>query len=108
MKLHKEAIRVVEDQKIITGREEGLLFDINSYESWRVAVLKMMKEAGISKHITGHCARHTFATLCLTYEIPITTIAKLLGHTDIKHTQAYAKLVDKKKDEAIDKLPDLE
>lgn len=61
--------------------------------------------AGINKHITFHCARHTFATLCLTYDIDLYTVSKLLGHRDIKTTQIYAKLIDKKKDEAIDKLP---
>jgi integrase len=64
------------------------------------------KFAGITKHITFHCARHTFATMCLTYDIDIFTVSKLLGHKDIKTTQIYAKLIDKKKDDAIDKLPD--
>ena len=49
------------------------------------------------KHITFHCARHTFATLCLTYDIDLYTVSKLLGHRDIKTTQIYAKLIDKKK-----------
>ena len=43
--------------------------------------------------------------MCLIEDIPIYTVSKLLGHTDVKHTQLYAKLIDKKKDEAIDKLP---
>jgi integrase len=64
-----------------------------------------MQQNNIDKHITFHCARHTFATLCLTYDIDIYTLSKLLGHKDIKNTQIYAKLIDKKKDEAIDKLP---
>lgn len=107
MKLHPVALAIYQEQKQITDRDSGLLFDITSYESWRISVLKMIKEAGIKKHITGHCARHTFATMCLTYDVPITTISKLLGHTDIKHTQVYAKLIDKKKDEAIDLLPEI-
>ena len=55
--------------------------------------------------ITFYVARHTFATMCLIEDIPIYTVSKLLGHTDVKHTQIYAKIIDKKKDEAIDKLP---
>ena len=66
---------------------------------------RWLRENGIEKHITFHCARHTFATLCLTYDIDLYTVSKLLGHTDIKHTQIYAKIIDKKRDEAIDKLP---
>ena len=66
---------------------------------------KLIQKAGINKRITFHCGRHTFATMCLTYDIGIYTVSKLLGHTDVKHTQIYAKLIDKKRDEAIDKLP---
>ena len=66
-----------------------------------------MKSAGIKKKITFHCARHTFATMCLTYDVDIYTVSKLLGHRDLKTTEIYAKLIDKKKDEAIDRLPDL-
>ena len=66
---------------------------------------RWLKENDISKHITFHCGRHTFATMCLTYDIDLYTVSKLLGHTDIKHTQIYAKIIDKKRDKAIDKLP---
>jgi site-specific recombinase XerD len=51
-----------------------------------------------------HCTIHTFATLCLTYDIDFYTISKLLGHIDIMHTKRYAKLIDKKRDEASNKL----
>ena len=64
-----------------------------------------MGDAGITKHITWHSGRHTFATLALTHDIDLYTVSKLLGHKEIKTTQIYAKLVDKKKDEAVDKLP---
>lgn len=80
-----------------------VLFFFKSYISRVVARWAVL--AGINKHITFHCARHTFATLCLTYDIDLYTVSKLLGHRDIKTTQIYAKLIDKKKDEAIDKLP---
>ena len=63
------------------------------------------KDAGIKKHVTWHVGRHTFATLALTYGNDIYTVSKLLGHREVRTTQIYAKLIDKKKDEAIDKLP---
>jgi site-specific recombinase XerD len=50
----------------------------------------------INKKITFHVARHTFATLCLTEGMPIESISKLLGHTKIKTTQIYARIVDRK------------
>jgi site-specific recombinase XerD len=64
-----------------------------------------VEDAGINKHITGHNGRHTFATLALTHDIDLYTVSKLLGHKEIKTTQIYAKLVDKKKEETVDKFP---
>ncbi|MFV0593816.1 MAG: tyrosine-type recombinase/integrase [Draconibacterium sp.] len=49
-------------------------------------------------------ARHSFATLCLTEGMSIETVSKLLGHTKIKTTQIYARIIDKKLSEDMDKL----
>jgi site-specific recombinase XerD len=55
------------------------------------------KNCGITKRITFHLARHTFATtITLTNGVPIETVSKMLGHTSIKTTQIYAKVVDSK------------
>ena len=52
---------------------------------------------GITKNLTFHTARHTFATtVTLSNGIPIESVSKMLGHTDIKTTQHYAKILDKK------------
>ncbi|MDL2212708.1 site-specific integrase [Parabacteroides sp. OttesenSCG-928-J18] len=50
----------------------------------------------INKKITFHVARHSFATLCLTEGMPIESISKLLGHTKVKTTQIYARIIDRK------------
>lgn len=51
----------------------------------------------INKHITFHLARHTFATeICITQGVPIESVSKMLGHTNIKTTQIYARVVDRK------------
>lgn len=59
------------------------------------------KAAGISKRFTFHTARHTFATMILTLGADLYTVSKLLGHVDVKMTQVYAKIINKKKDEAV-------
>ena len=52
---------------------------------------------GISKSITTHTARHTFATtITLSHKVPIETVSRMLGHTDLKTTQIYAKVTDQK------------
>lgn len=48
-----------------------------------------------------HAARHTFATMMLTLGADLYTVSKLLGHTSVKMTQVYAKIVNKKKDDAV-------
>lgn len=64
-------------------------------------IKKWSASAGISKNVSFHTARHTFATMMLTLGADIYTTSKLLGHTNIATTQIYAKIIDKKKDEAI-------
>ncbi len=59
------------------------------------------KAAGITKQFTFHTARHTFATMMLTLGADLYTVSKLLGHADVRMTQVYAKIVNEKKDEAV-------
>jgi integrase len=63
-----------------------------------------IKKAEIKKHITFHCFRHSFATLQLSNGTDIYTVSKLLGHRELKTTQVYAKIIDRTKREAVDKI----
>jgi integrase len=60
--------------------------------------------SGITKDITFHCFRHTYATLQISMGTDIYTVSKLLGHRDLKTTQVYAKIVDKLKQDATNKI----
>lgn len=66
-----------------------------------VHVKRLAKDAGIDKVVSFHTARHTFATMMLTLGADLYTTSKLLGHSRITTTEIYAKIVDKKKDEAM-------
>lgn len=68
--------------------------------------LKLLQElAGISKNLTTHLARHTFATtITLGNGVPIETVSRMLGHTKLATTQMYAKVLDKKIGEDMEKL----
>ena len=59
---------------------------------------KMIKECGITKAISFHCSRHGFATLALSKGMPIESVSRVLGHTNIVTTQLYAKITTQKID----------
>lgn len=65
------------------------------------------QQAGISKHITFHSARHTHATMLLTLGADLYTVSKLLGHTNIQTTQVYARIVDESKKKAVELIPSI-
>jgi len=83
------------------GTPEQLVFEDLPDPSWISRPLKKWVEsAKIKKPITFHCFRHTYATLQLSSGTDIYTVSKMLGHTNVKTTQIYAKVVDEKKNKA--------
>ena len=89
------------------GKDDDLVFVLPSGTTVETYLKNWAKEAGITKHVTFHVARHTFATSLLTADVDLYTTSKLMGHSDIRTTQIYAKIIDKRKDDAIDKLANL-
>ena len=87
---------------------ESLIFDLPSHTMCLKALRKWVKRAGIDKHITWHCARHSFAVNILNNGANIKTVASLLGHSGLKHTEKYTRAVDSLKEAAINSLPKLE
>ena len=77
---------------------------LNAWDSFRLK--KWVSAAGITKDLTFHCARHSYATIQLTLGTDIYTLSKLLGHKELRTTQIYGKIVDKKKLEAVERLND--
>ena len=72
------------------------------------ALTRWFKSAEIDKKAFYHLSRHTFATLNLTSGNEIYTVSKLLGHKSLKTTEIYSNIIDEKKKQAIDNLPEIE
>ena len=68
------------------------------------ALRHWVENAGIDKHITWHCARHSFAVNILNEGANIKTVSSLLGHSGIAETEKYTRAVDSLKREAIESL----
>ena len=82
-------------------QEDKLVFPNLNY--WHICepLKKMIKECGISKDIFFHCTRHGFATLALSKGVPIESVSRVLGHTNITTTQKYAKITTEKIDKDL-------
>lgn len=78
-----------------TCESNGLMLPILSNQKMNSYLKEIADLCGITKELTFHIARHTFATtITLSNGVPIETVSKMLGHLDIRTTQHYAKLLD--------------
>lgn len=88
-------------------KRKELVFPLPSHTMCLKALRRWVARAGIDKHITWHCARHSFAVNILNNGANIKTVASLLGHSGLKHTEKYTRAVDSLKEAAINSLPEL-
>ena len=77
-------------------QEDKLVFGKLNYWSVCKRLKTVMKECGIEKTISFHCARHGYATLALSKGMPIESVSRVVGHTNIVTTQIYAKITTEK------------
>lgn len=78
-------------------RDDDPVLPIPTNQRMNACLKELAACCGINKELTFHIARHTFATtVTMTNGVPIESVSKMLGHTNIKSTQHYAKIVDKK------------
>lgn len=83
----------------------GCLLPVLSNQKMNSYLKEVGDLAGLTKELTMHVARHTFATtVTLTNDVPIESVSKMLGHKVIKQTEHYAKVVDKKIGRDMDQL----
>jgi len=93
--------------RLLGERSEGQVkvFEGLKYSAYHNKHLfQWLGAAGITKDITFHCFRHTYAVLQLDSGTDIFTVSKMLGHKDLKTTQIYAKVLNKAKSEAANKI----
>lgn len=89
------------------GRKEDKVFTLPSHTACLKDLKSWLKDAKIEKHITWHCARHSFGTNIIFYGADVNTASNLLGHASLKYTQRYTHVVQSLKEKAIDKLPQI-
>jgi len=76
---------------------KGKALPVSTNQKMNAYLKEIAGVCGINKELTYHTARHTFATtVTLSNGVPIETVSKMLGHTNIKTTQHYAKILDMK------------
>lgn len=87
--------------------DKPTLFNLPDNATANKQLRKVMSLCGIERHITYHQSRHTFATtVTLANGVPIETVSKMLGHTNINTTQIYARITDTKISEDMHRLAD--
>lgn len=104
--LNNTAIKLLSER----GKPDENIFILPSFTGCLKDLRSWVKNAGIEKHITWHCARHSFAVNLLDSEVAgadVKTVSGLLGHASIKHTDKYLHYIDKRGKEAVNKLPEI-
>ena len=99
--LNKQALRWMPERG--NADDEDRVFPTLPDKNYE-CVPQWARDAGISKHVTYRVSRHTFATMELTMGADLYTTSKLMGHTEVRTTEIYAKIVNQKKDEAVSLL----
>jgi integrase len=102
--LTEQAVALMGERK---SPEVHVFPDVLSPSCTNHALQVWVTRAGINKDITFHCGRHTFATMMLDLGTDIYTTSKLLGHKNISTTQIYAKVLDKNKQAAVARIPNI-
>lgn len=87
-----------------TAKDSDLIFHVPLISSVNRALKHMDKKARISKTVSFHTSRHTFATMLLTAGGDLLTVSKLLGHTNVQATQIYGDIVMTKRADAVNKV----
>lgn len=87
------------------AKDDTLIFPLPSSTMCLKALRHWTKRAGITKHITWHCGRHSLGTILLNKGSNVKVVADLLGHSSLKYVEVYVRAVDEEKKKALNSLP---
>ena len=104
VKLLEVPLQIIERYNDYPKENPKSVFGEVNYWSVCKKLKPVMKECGIDKPISAHCARHGFATMALTNGMPIESVSRVLGHTNIVTTQIYARITTQKLDNDLTML----
>ena len=104
VKLLEVPLQIIERYRNYPKENPKSVFGEVNYWSVCKKLKPVMKECGIDKPISAHCARHGFATMALTNGMPIESVSRVLGHTNIVTTQIYARITTQKLDNDLTML----
>ena len=104
VKLLEVPLQIIEHYRNYPKENPKSVFGEVNYWSVCKKLKPVMKECGIDKPISAHCARHGFATMALTNGMPIESVSRVLGHTNIVTTQIYARITTQKLDNDLTML----
>ncbi|MFA6923103.1 MAG: site-specific integrase [Bacteroidales bacterium] len=104
--LNSNALKVIGKK----GKPDEFVFNLPSHSASSRTLKRWVKKAGIDKSISWHCARHSFGVNMLDTQIgnaDVKTVASALGHSSIKYMDVYSRVIDERKKQAINNLPEI-
>jgi len=101
--LNQSALKMIGSR----GKPEQKVFMLPSANGCNKDLKNWVKAAKIDKHITWHCARHSIAVNLLDNGTDVKTVAAVLGHSGLSHVDKYLRVIDERKKQAVNRLPDI-
>lgn len=102
--LNRTAINMIGER----GKPDELVFNLPSHTACLKDLKTWVKDAKIEKHITWHCARHSLAVNLLDNGTDVKTVASVLGHSGLAHVDKYLRVIDERKKQAVNRLPEIQ
>lgn len=107
MPIRSDLLKVIGRPEDYDKGKKDKIFDLPSHTMCLKALRHWTARAGIDKHITWHCGRHSFATQILTNGANVKVVATLLGHSGLRYVEKYVRALDEAKVKAVDSLPEI-